>query len=96
MSKFKFSNSSGGEVAVDISKMKLEPEQQAILEQMAGTTPSSKITREQWEKIKDIKVNLGGVPGTQELIVRFDWTWVKIDERTLDFDELTYPTNQMK
>lgn len=96
MSKFKFSNDSGAEVSVDLSKMDLDCETMKILEKISEDNGPANLTLEQWQQIKDIKVGLGGIPGSQEFVVRFDWTWVKIDERTLNFDELTNPGNQLE
>lgn len=94
--KFQFVGDDGSEVSVDLSNMKLSDDQVGILEKIASDRGPAKLNREEWEKIKDLKAGIGGIPDETALIVRFDWTWVRIDERIRDFDELTNPGLQLK
>lgn len=94
--KFQFVGDDGAEVSVDLSNMNISDDQVGILEKIATSGGPATLSREEWDKIKDLKAGVGGVPDETALIVRFDWTWVKIDERIRDFDELTKPGIQLK
>jgi hypothetical protein len=85
---FRFASDTGASVAVDLSKMNLNPDQVKVLRKIVKDSGPANLTRVEWESIKKIKAGVGGVPDSVALIVRFDWTWVRIDERLRDFEEL--------
>lgn len=45
------------------------------------------LSQEEWESIRDLRAHVKGDIGETALIVRFDWRWVRIDEKALDWNE---------
>ncbi|MBB5696465.1 hypothetical protein [Muricoccus pecuniae] len=81
----------GCEVTVDLSNAQFSEEQSNIVGKLFLAGDHATLSRDEWEQIKDLKSIIKQPGGESDLIVRFDWTWVRIDEMTKNFDSLTKP-----
>jgi hypothetical protein len=81
---------SGAMVTVDLSNVKMTDEQAAVAEKLFTRGDHSALDQTDWDKIKDVRAAIRA-GGDTELIVRFDWKWVRIDEAGRRFEDVVNP-----
>jgi hypothetical protein len=84
---FSIKHDDGTKVTVHLPQSVIDGPSGGIVARMVGADGPASITRDEWEKIKDIRVQAPGDIGQTALIVRFDMKWVRIDEAGLSWDE---------
>ena len=80
----------GAQVTVDLANVTMTDEQAAVAEKLFIRGNHSTLDEADWDKIKDVRAAIRA-GGDTELIVRFDWKWVRIDEPGRTFEEVVNP-----
>lgn len=70
---------SGAKVDVDLSDIVATDAQKQTLKKLFETGQLESLSVAERNSIKDLKALVNAGPGPQAFIVRFDWTWVRID-----------------
>jgi len=78
----------GSEVSVTLPTDNMTAEQENIAEKLFREGSPKNLTQDEWDAVRELKASVGGIDGPDALIVRFDWTWVRIDERRRSYDDL--------
>lgn len=71
--------SGGTRFEMDVDKLQATEEQKAIVERMMQLGGPEKLNEVERNKIKDLKALIGQKGASPNLVVRFDWKWVRID-----------------
>jgi hypothetical protein len=69
----------GVEVAVDVSKIKMNKAQKVAFAKLQAAGNPSKMGVADLNVLKTLKATIQGQKVRPEGLVRFDWTWVSID-----------------
>ena len=81
----KLKGDNGEVVSVEVPDNLMTSEQKQISQKLFGSDNDVSISEEEWGKIKDLRAHVRGNYDNTALIVRFDVTWVRIDEAALPF-----------
>ena len=76
-----FGEAGGAKVEINLEGIQANEKQQQILKKLSQNNDLSDLLNEEREEIRDLRSLLGRGGGQDALIVRFDLTWVRIDER---------------
>lgn len=74
-------------VTVNLPKSVTNGPHANVVHKLISSGGPSGLSRDEWEKVKDIRVHAKGDLGDAALIVRFDCKWVRIDEPKLTWEE---------
>lgn len=85
--QLKLRGDDGAAITVDLpASVRSGPHGETVAKLFAAGGPKG-LSQEEWESIRDLRAHVKGDLGQTALIVRFDWKWVRIDERVLSWDE---------
>jgi hypothetical protein len=88
--QIKLMDERGAEVSVDLTRVQMDDEQTTIVQKLFAHGDHSALDEGEWDRIKDVRAAIRA-GGDSELIVRFDWKWVKIDEAGRRFEDVINP-----
>lgn len=71
--------SDGTEVSVDISNIKMAPDQRQALANLLEIGDPNKLSADERDLLKNLKAQVKGDDVHTDFIVRFDYSWVQID-----------------
>ena len=72
----------GARAEIDLSTLRATDEQKEVVAKLLDTGDLEALSRDERNSIKDLKARFElGTPPDLALIVRFDCTWVRIDEQ---------------
>jgi hypothetical protein len=81
-SKFTIEGTTGTKVEIDVNKIRATPAQKKLVAKLLASGDLGTLSATEKNKIKSLKALVGtGMIDPKALIVRFDWTWVRIDEK---------------
>lgn len=78
--KIRLTGDTGTAIEVDISNLNATPDQKIALEKLLSSGDLNSLDQSERDLIKNLKAYVGLGTITPQFLVRFDTTWVKIDE----------------
>lgn len=76
--ELKIPGTGGATLRLDLDKMKLNSQQRKAMQKLIQSGNINKLSPKERQSIAKKKSLINS--GPQALVVRFDWTWVRIDE----------------